>query len=463
MKPKILIIDDDEEIRTQMKWALSKDYEVAQGGDRAGALAAFGKMRPDAVLLDLGLPPNPNDPSEGMATLSEMLGMDRSVKIVIISGQSDHENAVRAIGAGAYDFLNKPVDVGQLKLLLQRCMFVSGLEQEYRQLQNAQRPDMFEGILGGSEPMQVVFKTIRKVAKSGAPILILGESGTGKEMVANAIHRCGSAGKKPFVAINCNAIPENLIESELFGYEKGAFTGAVAQKVGLIETAAGGTLFLDEIGDLPPPVQVKLLRFLQEKQIQRVGGRVQIDVDTRVLAATHVDLAKAIEQGAFREDLYFRLAVVSCKLPPLRERGPDVLLLARDFLRLFAAQDGREGLSFDAAAERAIALHPWPGNVRELQNRIQRAVIMADGRKIRCEDLEIGLASTGGESTHSEGATVEISPAGGLKEARETLERELVSQAMNRSKGNVSAAAKDLGVSRPTIYELMNKLGISKE
>lgn len=457
MKPKILIIDDDEEIRTQMKWALAKDYEVAQGGDRPEAVAAFRKMRPDAVLLDLGLPPNPNDPSEGMATLSELLGIDRSLKIVIISGQSDHENAVRAIGAGAYDFLCKPVDVEQLKLLLQRCMFVSGLEQEYRQLQNQEQPDMFEGILGSSEPMQLVFKTIRKVAKSSAPILILGESGTGKEMVANAIHRYGGLGKKPFVAINCNAIPENLIESELFGYEKGAFTGATAQKVGLIETAAGGTLFLDEIGDLPPPVQVKLLRFLQEKKIQRVGGRVQIDVDTRVLAATHVDLAKAIQQGAFREDLYFRLAVVTCKLPPLRERGPDVLLLASDFLKWFAAQDGREGMSFDAAAERAITSNPWPGNVRELQNRVQRAVIMADGKKIRCADLEISPTSA------SETATGNDSQSGNLKDARETLERELVRQALERTNGNVSAAAKDLGVSRPTIYELMNKLGISKE
>lgn len=462
MKPKVLIIDDDEEIRTQMKWALAKEYEIAQGGDRPAAVAAFRKMRPDAVLLDLGLPPNPNDPSEGMATLSELLAIDRSVKIVIISGQSDRENAVRAIGAGAYDFLCKPINVEQLKLLLQRCMFVSGLEQEYRQLQNVERPDMFEGILGGSEPMQGVFRTIRKVANSSAPILILGESGTGKEMVANAIHRCGGSAKKPFVAINCNAIPENLIESELFGYEKGAFTGATAQKVGLIETAAGGTLFLDEIGDLPPPVQVKLLRFLQEKQIQRVGGRTQIDVDTRVLAATHVDLAKAIEEGTFREDLYFRLAVVTCKLPPLRERGQDVLLLARDFLKRFATQDGREGLSFDAPAERAIASHPWPGNVRELQNRVQRAVIMADGRMIRCEDLEIGPASIEDNLNTTWGTTFDVSQAGGLKEARETVERELVGKALERCNGNISAAAKGLGVSRPTIYELINKLGITK-
>jgi len=465
MKPKILIIDDDEEIRTQMKWAVAAEYDVAMAGDRQDATKRFREHRPQVVLLDLGLPPNPNDTTEGMATLSGLLTLDRSAKIIIISGQSDRENAVRAIGAGAYDFLCKPVDVEQLKLLLQRCLFVSGLEREYRKLQVTDRPDMFEGILGSSAPMQEVFKTIVKVAKSSAPVLILGESGTGKEMVANAIHRSGGNAKKPFVAINCNAIPENLIESELFGYEKGAFTGANSQRVGLIETAAGGTLFLDEIGDLPAPVQVKLLRYLQEKRIKRVGGRTEIEVDARILAATHVDLSKAIQEGRFREDLYFRLAVVVCKLPALRDRGGDVLLLARDFLRHFAAQDGREGMSFDPRAELAIAGHPWPGNVRELQNRIQRAVIMADGKRIQCEDLEIGEAS--GESQagtlFSNGTTVDVSQAGGLKEARETLERELVSQALERNDRNISAAAKELGVSRPTFYELMNKLGISKD
>jgi len=438
---------------------------VAMAGDRQDATKRFREHRPQVVLLDLGLPPNPNDTTEGMATLSGLLTLDRSAKIIIISGQSDRENAVRAIGAGAYDFLCKPVDVEQLKLLLQRCLFVSGLEREYRKLQVTDRPDMFEGILGSSAPMQEVFKTIVKVAKSSAPVLILGESGTGKEMVANAIHRSGGNAKKPFVAINCNAIPENLIESELFGYEKGAFTGANSQRVGLIETAAGGTLFLDEIGDLPAPVQVKLLRYLQEKRIKRVGGRTEIEVDARILAATHVDLSKAIQEGRFREDLYFRLAVVVCKLPALRDRGGDVLLLARDFLRHFAAQDGREGMSFDPRAELAIAGHPWPGNVRELQNRIQRAVIMADGKRIQCEDLEIGEAS--GESQagtlFSNGTTVDVSQAGGLKEARETLERELVSQALERNDRNISAAAKELGVSRPTFYELMNKLGISKD
>jgi two-component system, NtrC family, response regulator len=465
MKPKILIIDDDEEIRTQMKWAVAAEYNVALAGDRKEAIERFREHRPQVALLDLGLPPNPNDTTEGMATLAALFTLDRSAKIIIVSGQSDRENAMRAIGAGAYDFLSKPLDLGQLHLLLQRCVFVSELERDYRQLKNEERPGIFEGILGSNEKMEEVFKIVGKVAKASAPVLILGESGTGKEMIANAIHRRSPFKDKPFVAINCNAIPENLIESELFGYEKGSFTGANSQKIGLIETAAGGTLFLDEIGDLPPPVQVKMLRFLQEKRIQRVGGRQEIEVDARVLAATHVDLTNAIKEGRFREDLYFRLAVVVCKLPPLRDRGEDIILLAKDFLMRFGKQNGCDNLSFDSQAIKAIASHPWPGNVRELQNRIQRAVIMADSRRISCEDLEIVSVSVSKESGNSvnAGTKVDVSQAGGLKEARETLERELVNQSLDRNEGNISAAAKDLGISRPTFYELMNKLGISKD
>ena len=465
MKPRILIIDDDAEIRTQMKWAVAADYDVSLAGDRQEAMSRFREHGPQVVLLDLGLPPNPNDTTEGMATLAGLLTLDRSAKVIIISGQSDHENAVRAIGAGAYDFLNKPVDVEQLRLLLQRCVFVSALERDYRQLQDDDNQEIFEGILGRNEKMEEIFRTVGKVAKASVPVLILGESGTGKEMVATAIHRRSPFKAKPFVAINCNAIPESLIESELFGYEKGAFTGANSQRIGLIETASGGTLFLDEIGDLPPPVQVKLLRFLQEKRIQRVGGRQEIEVDARVLAATNIDLAKAISEGRFREDLYFRLAVVVCKLPPLRERGDDVILLAQDFLKRFGKQNGRENLSFDPQALSAIARYSWPGNVRELQNRVQRAVIMADSRRISREDLEITSSSGGGVTgiPFNADTKVDVAPAGGLKVARETLERELVNQALNHNDGNISAAAKELGVSRPTFYELMSKLGISKD
>lgn len=464
-KPRILIIDDDEEIRTQMKWAVAADYGVALAGNRAEAIKCFREHRPQVVLLDLGLPPNPNDTTEGMATLAALFTLDRSAKIIIISGQSDRENAVRAIGAGAYDFLSKPLDVEQLRLLLQRCVFVSELESDYRQMQDDELPGMFEGMLGSNERMEEVFKTVGKVAKATAPVLILGESGTGKEMIANAIHRRSPFKDKPFVAINCNAIPENLIESELFGYEKGAFTGANSQKIGLIETAAGGTLFLDEIGDLPPPMQVKMLRFLQEKRIQRVGGRQEIEVDVRVVAATHVDLTAAIKGGRFREDLYFRLAVVVCKLPPLRERGDDITLLAQDFLKRFGKQNGRDNLAFDSQALEAISRYSWPGNVRELQNRIQRSVIMADSRWITCGDLEISPATEIGEKSmpSNAGIKVDFSQAAGLREARESLDRELVNQALARTDGNISAAAKELGISRPTLYELMSKLGISKE
>ena len=309
-KTTLLIVEDDEDIRTQMKWALAADYEVLMAGDRAGAVAAFTANRPTVTMLDLGLPPRPNEPEEGLALLSELLALDSTAKVIIVSGQGDKQNALRAVGAGAYDFLCKPVDMDELKLVLQRCVYVAELEHEYRAMQQSQRVDSFEGMLGASSQMQGVFTFIRKVAPTSAPVLILGESGTGKEMIAQALHRRSLQKSGPFVGINCNAIPENLLESELFGHEKGSFTGAHAQRKGHIEAAAGGTLFLDEIGDLPAPVQVKLLRFLQEKRFQRVGGRQEIQSDARVIAATNVNLQESVSSGRFREDLYFRLAVV---------------------------------------------------------------------------------------------------------------------------------------------------------
>jgi two-component system NtrC family response regulator len=453
MKPRVLIIDDDEEIRTQMKWVLAADYEVVLAGGRREALERCARQRPQVALLDLGLPPTPHDPVEGMATLSGLLTLDRTLKVIVISGQSQRHNAVRAIGAGAYDFLCKPVDVEALQLLLQRCVYVSALEREYRELASDERGDVFEGMLGASGAMQEVFKVVGKVARTAAPVLILGESGTGKEMIARAIHNRSGQSGRPFVAINCNAIPASLIESELFGYEKGAFTGASQPRVGLIESAAGGTLFLDEIGDLPALMQVKLLRFLQEKRIQRVGGRSELEVATRVLAATHVDLAAAIKEGSFREDLFFRLAVVVCRLPALRERGADVGVLAGDFLRRFAALNGRHGLAFDAQALRAINSHLWPGNVRELQNRVHRAVIMADGAQISAGDLELAPAAL---------LDSDKAEAGGLRQARAEVERELVVRALVNHRDNVSAAARALGISRPSFYELMHKLGVSR-
>jgi two-component system NtrC family response regulator len=449
MKPKLLIVDDDPEIRTQMKWALSADYEIVPAEDRAGAVENFKSKSPSVTLLDLGLPPNPNGIEEGLATLSALLGIDRQAKIIIISGQGEKKNAMEAVGAGAYDFLCKPVDLEELKLILRRCIYVVGLEKEYREMQQKLRGDLFEDMLGGSAQMQGVFAFVRKVASSDAPVLLLGESGTGKEMAAMAIHRRSSRRDGPFIAINCNAIPENLLESELFGHEKGAFTGAHMARKGLMETAGEGSLFLDEIGELPPPIQVKLLRFLQEQRFQRVGGRQEIQIDTRVIAATNADLKEAVAKGKFREDLYFRLAVVVIKLPPLRDRGEDVEVLAQEFLQRFAVQSEKTGLRFAPDGLRAIKAHSWPGNVRELQNRVKRAVIMAEGKRITAADLEL-----------TEGA--EIVRAATLKEAREHLERELIQQALKKYSGKITSAASELGISRPTLYELMEKLGIGR-
>jgi len=449
MKPKVLIVDDDEEIRVQMKWALSQDYDLLLAEDRSSAINVFKTEQPPVTLLDLGLPPRPNDSEEGLAALSELLALDNATKVIVISGQDEKKNALQAVGAGAYDFLCKPIDVEELKFLLGRCIYVVNLEREYRQLQEHGRATNFEGMLGTSPQMQGVFAYIRKVAKATAPVLLLGESGTGKEMAALGIHRTSLRKDGPFIAINCNAIPENLLESELFGHEKGAFTGAHAQRKGLMESAGGGTLFLDEIGELPPPIQIKLLRFLQEQRFQRVGGRQEIQIDTRIIAATNVDLKQAVANGRFREDLYFRLAVVVIKLPPLRDRGEDVDLLAREFLQQFAAQSDKGSLRFAPDAVRAVKRHTWPGNVRELQNRIKRAVIMADGKRVTASDLELT-------------AGAEVVPAATLKEARENLEREMVEQTLKRHGGRISSAAADLGISRPTLYELMDKLGIDR-
>lgn len=449
MKPAILIVDDDEQIRTQMKWALTSDFEIRLAEDRRGALEAYRANRPTATLLDLGLPPKPNDPDEGLSALSELLAFDDTAKIIVVSGQGEKKNALQAVGTGAYDFLCKPIDPDELKLVLRRCIYVSDLEREYRDLQRGAASKVFEEMLGMSAQMQGVFAFIKKVAATTAPVLLLGESGTGKEMAARAIHRRSSRKDGPFVPINCNAIPENLLESELFGHEKGAFTGATVQRPGLVETAAKGTVFLDEIGDLPPSVQVKLLRFLQEQTFQRVGGRQELKSDARVVAATNVDLKSAIASGSFREDLYFRLAVVVITLPPLRDRGDDPATLAQEFLQQSGAQNGKNNLTFAPDGLRAINRHNWPGNVRELQNRVKRAVIMADSRRITANDLEL---------ENGEGGTATT-----LKEARESVEKEMVERALKRHLGRITSAANELGISRPTLYELMEKLGIERE
>ena len=448
-KPTLLLVEDDEDIQAQMKWALADDYEVAMAGDRPAAVTAFTAARPTATLLDLGLPPHPNDPEEGLAVLSGLLVLDRLAKVIVVSGQGDKQNALRAVGAGAYDFLCKPVDMDELRLVLRRCVYVAELEREYRAIQERERPEGFEDMLGASPQMQAVFAFVRKVATTSAPVLILGENGTGKEMVARALHRRSRQHGGPFIPINCNAIPENLLESELFGHEKGSFTGAHANRKGLIETAEGGTIFLDEIGELPPALQVKLLRFLQEKTFQRVGGRQEIQSDARVIAATNVNLRDSVASGKFREDLYFRLAVLVVTVPALRGRGDDVGLVAREFLRRYGAQHGKPGLTFSPDAVRALKLHPWPGNIRELQNRVQRAAIMAEGKRVTASDLEL---------SDSEGSQRPQT----LKEAREGVERALVEDAVRRHGGRITSAALELGISRPTLYELMEKLGVGK-
>lgn len=449
MNRRLLIVEDDEDIRSQMKWALAETYDVQIVGDRRSALEAARSHEPDVLILDLGLPPSPGEPTEGLAILNEVLRLAPATKIIIASGQSDRSNAIKAIGDGAYDFLSKPIEIEELKIILKRAFYLAQLEREKRELENRLTAAGFEGMLGSSRQMQEVFSHVRKVATTAAPVLILGESGTGKERVAQAIHNLSAVKAGPFVAINCGAIPENLLESELFGHEKGSFTGAHAQRQGKVETAEGGTLFLDEIGELPQALQVKFLRFLQERVIQRVGGRKDIPINARVIAATNTDLKKAIVNGEFREDLYYRLAVVTIKLPPLREREGDIPVLAQSFLKRFFTEIGAEKKSFTAAALRHLEQYHWPGNVREMENRIRRAVIMSEGTRVTESDLELTLTDV---------------PLAGrtLQEARDELDRQLVTQALRRQKGNISAAATQLGISRPTLYELMDKFGLRR-
>ena len=449
LHPKLLVVDDEEDIRTQMKWALEQDYQVLLAEDRRSALEIQGREEPSVVTLDLGLPPRPAEVVEGFATLAEMVSKDPFLKVIIITGRGEREHALKAVGEGAYDLLYKPVQIDELKVVLKRAFYVSSIERENRLPQKHAGNDGFQGMLGGSPQMQEVFSIVRKVATTEAPVLILGESGTGKELVAQAIHRLSGRKDEPFIVINCGAIPETLLESELFGHEKGAFTGAYIQRKGRIETAQGGTLFLDEIGELSLGLQVKLLRYLQEQVIERIGGREEIRVDARVIAATNRDLKQAMKTGAFREDLYFRLAVVSIPMPLLRDREGDLFMLAKAFLHRYAEDSKRKITGFNNQAIRAIESYSWPGNVRELENRIKRAVIMAGEGKITPADLELGVHH----------ARVEYLS---LKEAREAVEREMILQALAKNKDNRARAAESLGISRPTLYQLMEKLGIEK-
>ena len=448
-KQKLLIVDDEEDLRTQMKWALAADYDVYLAEDRQSALEIINKEQPAVITLDLGLPPNPAGVEEGFAILDYILDAYNYTKVIIITGRSEKEHALRAVEKGAYDFFYKPIQLDELKVVLRRAFHVSQLEQEQREMRHRLSGDTFEGMIGTSSKMQDVFSAIRKVATTDAPVLIRGESGTGKELVARAIHRLSIYESQPFIPINCSAIPENLIESELFGHEKGTFTGATAQRKGRFEMAEGGTLFLDEIGDLPLAIQVKLLRFLQEKTIERVGGREQIEVNARVLAATNRDLEEAMKNATFRDDLFYRLSVINISLPALRERDADVLLLAKTFLDRYASEARKKSKRFSSQAIEAIERYPWPGNVRELENRIKRAVIMSDGKNITPEDLEMETP-VGKKEIFA------------LKDAREILEKDLIIKALARNENKLAKAAADLGISRPTLYDLMEKLGIAK-
>lgn len=446
---KLLMVDDDAEIRTQMQWALTQDHEVYVAEDRQGALAVFRRERPAVVLLDLGLPPHSDGVEEGFHALYDILQEDVNTKVIIITGREEREHALEAIGQGAYDFLRKPIQLDELKVIMRRALHVYQLEQEHRMLQRRLHQQSFEEMLGVSPQMQEVFAMLRKVATTEVPVLIVGESGTGKELVARAIHRQSARTQGPFIAINCGAIPDALLESELFGHERGAFTGAHTQRKGRIESAQGGTLLLDEIGELSPPLQVKLLRFLQEHRLERIGGREAITVNVRVLAATNRNLKQAMVQGRFREDLYHRLGVVTLALPPLRERGEDIVLLGNALLQRYAAENAKKITGFSRQALTALQTHSWLGNVRELENRIQRAVILAEGSRLTPEDLEL-------DSPYSryEGQ--------GLREAREALEKELIQRALARHQGNITRSAVELGISRPTLHELLRKYALER-
>ena len=447
-KPKLLIVEDDTTIRSEMRWSLAEDYRVFEAGSRDDALAIAKREQIALATLDLGLPPVSDNPSEGMLALEQMLEVEPSAKIVVVTGQDGREHAMKAVELGAYDFFPKPIEVRELQVVLKRALYLQNLESENNQLRDGLGYETFEDMIGNSTQIERVFTAIRKVAGTDAPVLLVGESGTGKELAAKAIHNRSSRQDKPFVVINCGAIPNELLESELFGHEKGAFTGAHIQRPGRIEAAQGGTLILDEIGELPPLLQVKLLRFLQDGGIERVGGREVIRVDTRVIAATNQNLRQQMNGGAFREDLYYRLAVVVISLPPLRDRGEDLFLLARAFLERYAGETGRKISGFSRKGLSQIQAYSWPGNVRELENRIRRAVIMAGGSRITGVDLDLVAKESNGYEKM------------GLQDAKEALERRLVQNALDRHSGNKSRAALDLQVSRPTLYDLMKKLSI---
>ena len=445
-KPILLIVEDDEGLQAQLKWAYD-DYDVVIAGNRDQALAALRSEEPDVVTLDLGLPPDPDGTSEGLAVLDAIMEMKPDTKVVVASGHGARESALQAIERGAYDFYQKPVDIEQLGLIVSRALKLGQIEKENRRLSAkvGEEKTVLGNMITAAPEMAKVARTIERVASTNISVMLLGASGTGKELLARGLHEASDRRSGAFVAINCAAIPENLLESELFGHEKGAFTGAVKTTEGKIELADGGTLFLDEVGDIPLALQVKLLRFLQERTFERIGGRREIAVDTRIVCATHQNLEEMISLGTFREDLFYRLAEVVIKVPSLTDRPGDSILLAKHFLTRFAGDMNPRVKGFAPDALSAIDRWQWPGNVRELENRVKRAVIMAEGKLVGAEDLDL-----------TEEGDAE-SQALNLKQAREAADRRMIRQAMARSQGNISLAAKLLGISRPTLYDLLKQ------
>jgi len=443
----LLIVEDDPALQKQIKWSLDR-FESVTAGDRESALAQLRRCAPAVVTMDLGLPPDADSVSEGFKLLEQMLAMDPNVKVIVLTGQNDQSNALKAVAKGAYDFLTKPFEPEVLNLSVERAFRWHALEAENKRLQAMQVPDALAGLLTRDPQMLRLCRTIEKVAATNASVMLLGESGTGKEVLARGLHQQSPRRAGKFVAINCAAIPENLLESELFGHEKGAFTGAAKTTLGKIETAHGGTLMLDEIGDMPMPLQAKMLRFLQERVVERVGGRQEIAVDVRVVSATHRDLQQGVKEGRFREDLYYRLAEIVVDIPPLRARIGDAALLAHHLVRKFG-QEHRRSLALADDALRAIEAHPWPGNIRELENCIRRATIMADGNQITAQDLGLGSVDNAAPDRLLD-----------LRAIREAAEQRAVLAALARADGTVAKAADLLGISRPTLYDLMHRLGL---
>ncbi|MGB5202438.1 MAG: PEP-CTERM-box response regulator transcription factor [Sedimenticolaceae bacterium] len=449
-KDTLLVVEDDPGLQSQLKWSF-EDFDVEVAENREEAIAHLRRLEPAVVTLDLGLPPDPGGVSEGFAVLEEILTLAPDTKVIVVTGHNDRTNALRAIAMGAYDFYEKPIDPELLSFTIKRASRLYQIEQENRRLQTVHGTSFLEGLIASSPEMLKVCRTVEKLAPTDVSTLILGESGTGKEVLVKALHKLSERHDKRLVAINCAAIPEALLESELFGYEKGAFTGAAKTTQGKIEVANGGILFLDEVGDLPQPLQAKLLRFLQERVIERIGGRSEIPVDVRVICATHRDLPEQIQAGEFREDLYYRINEATIRVPPLRERQGDSLLLARAFLERYATELKRPIKGLTPQAIEAIEAHDWPGNVRELENRIKRAVIMADGTQISLEDLELPVPN----------GDRDLDPFN-LREVRENAESQAILRALARSDGNVSKTSDLLGITRPTLYNLMKKYGIGE-